>query len=64
MIAEAIEKDLVVRVEQLVEKAVEGALRRLIFSPSMLPLVSRTMPRLTGTRSALKCVTVCGWSSS
>ncbi len=25
----------------------------------MLPLVSRTMPRLTGTRSALKCVTVC-----
>ena len=24
----------------------------------MLPLVSSTMPRLTGTRSALKCVTV------
>ena len=30
----------------------------------MLPLVSSAMPRLTGTRSALKCVIVCGWSSS
>ena len=27
-----------------------------IFSPAMLPLVSNTIPRLTGTRSALKCV--------
>ncbi len=35
-----------------------------IFSPAMLPLVSRTMPRLTGTRSALKCVTSTGRSSS
>ena len=25
----------------------------------MLPLVSSAIPRLTGTRSALKCVTVC-----
>ena len=25
-----------------------------IFSPAMLPLVSSTMPRLTGTRSLLK----------
>jgi hypothetical protein len=30
----------------------------------MLPLVSTTMPRLTGTRSLLKWVTVTGWSSS
>ena len=29
-----------------------------IFSPAMLPLVSSTMPRLTGTRSALKYVIV------
>jgi len=35
-----------------------------IFSPAMLPLVSTTMPRLTGPRSLLKCVTVTGWSSS
>ena len=26
----------------------------------MLPLVSSTMPRLTGTRSLLKCVIGCG----
>src|ERR1043166_4997468 len=30
----------------------------------MLPLVSTAIPRLTGTRSALKCVTCTGWSSS
>src|SRR5689334_8769671 len=30
----------------------------------MLPLVSSAIPRLTGTRSALKCVTSTGWSSS
>ena len=35
-----------------------------IFSPTMLPLVSRATPRLTGTRSALKCVTSCSWLSS
>ena len=35
-----------------------------ILSPAMLPLVSTTSPRLTGTRSALKCVIVCTWSSS
>ena len=34
------------------------------FSPCMLPLVSRTMPRLTGDRSALKCVTSTGLPSS
>ena len=30
----------------------------------MLPLVSSAMPRLTGTRSLLKCVIGCGSSSS
>ena len=35
-----------------------------ILSPAMLPLVSRTIPRLTGTRSALKCVTSTRRSSS
>ena len=34
------------------------------FSPAMLPLVSTTMPRLTGVRSALKCVTSTGLLSS
>ena len=34
------------------------------FSPAMLPLVSSTMPRLTGTRSELKCVISIGLSSS
>ena len=40
------------------EEAIERLPRGDILSPSMLPLVSSTMPRLTGTRSALKCVTV------
>ena len=35
-----------------------------IFSPAMLPLVSSTMPRLTGVRSALKCVISTGLLSS
>ena len=35
-----------------------------IFSPAMLPLVSTMIPRLTGTRSVLKWVTVCRSSSS
>ena len=30
----------------------------------MLPLVSTTSPRLTGTRSLLKCVICCSWPSS
>ena len=34
------------------------------FSPAMLPLVSTTIPRLTGVRSALKCVTSTGLLSS
>ena len=35
-----------------------------IFSPAMLPLVSSVIPRLTGTRSELKCVISCGRLSS
>ena len=64
IVAEAIEEDLVLVVEQVVQEAVERARASSIFSPAMLPLVSSAMPRLTGTRSALKCVTSTGWSSS
>ena len=60
----AVQEDLVVWTQEPVEKPLDRGKRMLDLSPCMLPLVSRTMPRLTGTRSALKCVTSTGRSSS
>ena len=47
-------------IEQLDGNRSSAARASSIFSPAMLPLVSSAMPRLTGTRSALKCVTSTG----
>ena len=63
--AETVHEELVLRIGQRVEKALDGVrAAENHLSPAMLPLVSRTMPRLTGVRSALKCVTSTGLSSS
>ena len=64
VVAEAIEKYLVLWLEQVQQETVERLDARSHFSPAMLVLVSSTRPRLTGTRSALKCVTCCGTPSS
>ena len=60
-VAEAVEENLVLFVEQVVEEAIQrGSAPARILVPAMLPLVSSTIPRLTGTRSALKCVSSTG----
>ena len=62
--AEAIQEELVQLVVQLGRNRSIASRAACHFSPCMLPLVSTTMPRLTGVRSALKCVTSTGLLSS
>ena len=58
MVAERIEKHFVVPDRRAARGSCSAPrARRPSSRPSMLPLVSSRMPRLTGTRSLLKCVT-------